>query len=121
MRRALLLAPLALAAIAPAATAVAAAPTLELSKTNATFLAVDHSLWVHVEWTPPAKATDLTVVVKNGSQTLKTLQARHWLVGAKTFDLTLPRSVPDGSTLRVTVHASSVAGSADSAVSVPLR
>jgi hypothetical protein len=121
MRRALLLAPLALAAIVPAATAATAAPKLELSKTTATFLAVDRSLWVHVEWTPPAKATDLTVVVKNGSQTLKTLQVRHWLVGAKTFELPLPRSLPNGSTLRLSVHASSAAGSADGTLSVPLR
>lgn len=121
MRRALLLAPLALAAIVPAATAATASPRLELSKTNATYLAVDRSLWVHVEWTPPAKATDLTIVVQNGSTTLKTLQAKHWLVGAKTFDLSLPRSVADGSTLRVSVSASSGAGRANTVLSVPLR
>ena len=35
------------------------------------YLAVDHSLWVKTAWTPPTLATNVTVVVQQGSQTLQ--------------------------------------------------
>ena len=72
MRRALILTLLTLAAAAPAS---AAGPALTLGPTNASFLAVDRSLWVQVSWTPPSRSTDVTVVVQQGSSTLKTLQS----------------------------------------------
>lgn len=117
MRRALILTLLALAAAAPAS---AAGPTLKLGPTNATYLAIDRSLWVRVAWTPPGRATDVTVVVQQGSSTLRTLQAKHWLVGKKTFMLAIPRSVADGSSLTVKVRARSGAASASRTVSVPV-
>jgi hypothetical protein len=118
MRRALVLALLVLTSLAPAASAGSA---LKLQSTKATFLAVDHSLWVHVSWTPPAASTNVTVVVQQGHHTLRTFQARHWLVGAKTFQLALPRSVPNGSTLHLKVHAQSSAGSDSSSFDVALN
>jgi hypothetical protein len=117
MRRALILTLLALAAAAPAS---AAGPSLKLGPTSASFLAVDRSLWVQVSWTPPGRATDVTVVVQQGSSTLRTFRAKRWLVGKKTFTLAIPRSVADGSSLTVKVRARSGAGSASRTVSVPL-
>jgi hypothetical protein len=117
MRRALVLALLVLTALVPAASA---GSSLSLQPTKATFLAVDRSLWVRVAWTPPARSTDVTVVVQQGTRTVKTFQAKHWLVGAKTFELVLPRSIPDGTTLHLKVRASSSAGSAESALAVSL-
>ena len=117
MRRALILTLLSLAAAAPAS---AAGPSLTLGPTNASFLAVDRSLWVQVSWTPPSRSTDVTVVVQQGSSTLKTLQTRHWMIGKKTFTLSLPRTVADGAVLTLKVRAKSSAGSASRTVSVPL-
>jgi hypothetical protein len=117
MRRALILTLLALAAAAPAS---AAGPVFKLGPTSASFLAVDHTLWVQVNWTPPARSTDVTVVVEHGSSTLKTLQTKHWMIGKKTFTLSLPRSLPDGATLTLKVRASSSAGSDSRTLSVPL-
>ena len=117
MRRALILTLLTLAAAAPAS---AAGPALTLGPTNASFLAVDRSLWVQVSWTPPSRSTDVTVVVQQGSSTLKTLQSKHWMIGKKTFTLSLPRTVPDGAVLTLKVRAKSSAGSASRTVSVPL-
>jgi hypothetical protein len=117
MRRALVLALLVLASIAPAASAGSA---LHLQATKATFLEVDHSLWVRVAWTPPAAATNVTVVVQQGSHTVKTFQAKNWIVGAKTFELVLPRSIAVGSKLHLKVHAQSSAGSASSSLDVAL-
>jgi hypothetical protein len=74
-----------------------------------------------VNWSPPASATDVTVVVAQGTHTLKTFRTKHWLVGKKTFTLSLPRSVPDGTTLTVQVGARSSAGSDSRTVSVPLK
>jgi hypothetical protein len=118
MRRALVLALLALAAIAPAASA---GPSFTLTSTHASFLAVDRSLWVQVHWTPSTASTDVTVVVKQGSHTLKTLEARNWLVGAKTFTFAVPRSVADGGVLSVRVKATSSAGNAATSLTVPVR
>jgi hypothetical protein len=118
MRRVLLLSLLVLAAVAPAASA---GPAFKLGTTTASFLAVDRSLWVQVDWSPSAKATDVTVVVAQGSHTLKTLRATHWLVGKKTFTLAVPRSVPNGATLTVQVGARSSSGSDSRTVSVPLK
>jgi hypothetical protein len=117
MRRALLLSLLVLAAAAPAS---AAGPVFTLTPPTAHFLAVDSSLWVKTAWTPSARPTDVTVVVQQGTQTLKTLRAKRWLIGTKTFTLTLPRSLRAGTTLRVSVRASSSAGHAQSTISVPL-
>jgi hypothetical protein len=117
MRRALILT---LLVLAVAAQASAAGPALKLGPTNASFLAVDRSLWVQVSWTPPGRATDVTIVVQQGSTTLKTLQAKHWLVGKKTFTLAIPRTVANGSSLTVKVRARSGAGSDSRTVSVPL-
>jgi hypothetical protein len=117
MRRALVLALLVLTSLAPVATA---GPALELQPTKATFLEVDHSLWVHVAWTPPGASTNVTVVVQQGQKTLKTFQAKHWLVGGKTFELALPKSVVDGSTLHLKVRAASSAGSDSRSLDVAL-
>ena len=117
MRRPLLLSLLVLAAAAPAS---AAAPTFTLTPPTAHYLAVDHSLWIKAAWTPPALSTDVTVVVQQGSQTLKTLRAKRWLIGTKTFTLSLPKSIPTGTALTVRVRATSSAGSAQKATSVPL-
>jgi ABC-type sugar transport system substrate-binding protein len=117
MRRALVLALLVLTALVPAASA---GPSLALQPTKATFLAVDRSLWVRVAWTPPTRSTNVTVVVLQGTRTVKTFQAKHWLVGTKTFELALPRSIPNGSTLHLKVRASSSAGSDQSALDVVL-
>jgi hypothetical protein len=118
MRRALILALLVLAVLVPVASA---GPSLSLQPTKATYLAIDRSLWVRVAWTPQTRSTDVTVVVQLGSKTLRTFQARNWLVGTKTFDLALPRSVPDGSTLHLKVRASSSAGSDQSSLDIALR
>jgi hypothetical protein len=117
MRRALLLSLLVLAAAAPAS---AAGPAFTLTAPTAHYLAVDNSLWVKTAWTPPSRATDVTVVVAQGSRTLKTLRAKRWLIGTKTFTLTLPRSLAAGTTLSVRVRASSSAGNAQRTISVPL-
>jgi hypothetical protein len=117
MRRALVLALLVLAAIVPVA---GAGRALSLQPTKATFLAVDRSLWVRVSWTPPTRSTNVTVVVEQGSRTVRTFQAKHWLVGTKTFELVLPRSIPDGTTLHLKVHASSSAGSDQRSLDVSL-
>jgi hypothetical protein len=118
MRRALLLSLLVFAVAAPAS---AAGPTFTLTAPAVHYLAVDHSLWVKTAWTPPVLATDVTVVVQQGSKTLKTLRATRWLIGTKTFTLSLPRSLPAGTALTVQVRASSSAGSAQKTIRVPLR
>jgi hypothetical protein len=117
MRRALLLS---LLVLAPAASASAAGPAFTLSAPTAHFLKVDNSLWVKTAWTPSTKPTDVTVVVQQGAHALRTLRAKRWLIGTKTFMLTLPKSLPAGTTLRVLVRASSAAGNAQSTISVPL-
>jgi hypothetical protein len=106
--------------LAAAVPASAAAPAFTLTAPTAHFLKVDNSLWVKTAWTPSAKPTDVTVVVQQGSRTLRTLRAKRWLIGTKTFMLTLPRSLPAGTTLRVLVRAASAAGNAQSTISVPL-
>lgn len=118
MRRALLLSLLVLAAAVPAN---AATPTFTLTAPTARFLAVDHSLWIKTSWTPSAKATNVSVVVQDGSHTLKTLRARGWLIGTKTFTLALPKTLPAGTSLRVQVRASSSAGTAQKTISVSLK
>jgi hypothetical protein len=117
MRRALLLSLLVFAVAAPAS---AAGQTFTLRAPTVHYLAVDHSLWVKTTWTPPALATNVTVVVRQGSHTLKTLRATRWLIGTKTFTLSLPKSIPTGTALTVQVRATSSAGSAQKATSVPL-
>jgi hypothetical protein len=119
MRRPLLLGLLVIAAAA--APASAAPPAFTLSAPTVHFLAVDHSLWVKTAWTPATRPTDVTVVVSQGSSTLRTLRATRWLIGTKTFNLVLPRSLPDGTALRVRVRASSSAGTAQRTIRVPLR
>jgi hypothetical protein len=121
MRRAFVPLLLVLAALAPGGRAVAAAPRLRLDPPRATFVAVDHALWLHVTWTPPAAATDVTVVVRQDGSKLTTLTASHWLVGAKTFRFALPQSVPAGATLQLVVRARSAAGKASTTLSVLLR
>ena len=118
MRRALLLSLLVLAVAAPAS---AAGPAFTLTAPTVHYLAVDHSLWVKTAWTPPSLATNVTVVVQQGSHTLKTLRAKRWLIGTKTFTLTLPKTLAAGSALSVQVRATSSAGSAQKTVSIPLR
>jgi hypothetical protein len=118
MRRALLLSLLVLAAAAPAS---AAAPSFSLTPPSAHYLAVDHSLWIKAAWTPPTLATDVTVVVQQGTHTLRTLRAKRWLIGTKTFTLSLPKSLTPGTALFVQVRASSSAGSAQKTVSVSLQ
>jgi hypothetical protein len=117
MRRALLLSLLVLAAAVPAS---AAGPTFALSAPTVHFLAVDNSLWVKTAWTPAQRPTDVTVVVQQGSHTLKTMRAKRWLIGTKTFTLTLPRSLSTDVALRVQVRARSSAGTARKTLSVPL-
>jgi hypothetical protein len=117
MRRALLLSLFVLAAAAPAS---AAGPTFALSAPTVHFLAVDNSLWVKTAWTPAQRPTDVTVVVQQGSHTLKTMRAKRWLIGTKTFTLTLPRSLSTDVALRVQVRARSSAGTARKTLSVPL-
>jgi hypothetical protein len=117
MRRALLLSLLVFAIAAPAS---AAGPTFALTAPTVHFLAVDNSLWVKTAWTPAERPTDVTVVVQQGSHTLKTLRAKRWLIGTKTFTLTLPRSLATGTALSVRVRASSSAGNAQKTISVPL-
>ena len=114
----LVLALLVLTSLAPVASA---GPALQLQPTKATFLEVDHSLWVRVAWTPATASTNVTVVVRQGSRTLKTFQAKHWVIGAKTFELALPRSVADGSTLQLKVRATSSAGSDSRSLDVALN
>jgi hypothetical protein len=118
MRRVLLLGLLVLAAAAPAS---AAGPTFTLTEPTVHFLAVDNSLWVKTAWTPPTRPTDLMVVVRQGSHTIKTLRAKRWLIGTKTFTLSLPRSISAGPSLTVQVRASSSAGKAERTISVPLH
>jgi hypothetical protein len=118
MRRALLLSLLVFAVAAPAS---AAGPAFSMTAPSVHFLAVDRSLWVKTAWTPPALATDVTVVVQQGSHTLRTLRATRWLIGTKTFTLSLPRTIPSGTALSVQVRASSSAGSAEKTISVSLR
>jgi hypothetical protein len=118
MRRALLLSLLVFAVAAPAS---AAGPAFTLTSPSVHYLAVDHSLWVKTAWTPHALATDVTVVVQQGSHTLKTLRAKHWLIGTKTFTLSLPKALPSGTGLSVQVRATSSAGSDQKTVSIPLR
>ena len=116
MRRVLLLSLLVLAAIVPAA---GAAPALTLSPPTAHFLRVDNSLWITTAWTPPSRPTEVTVVVQDGSHTLKTLHVKGWLIGTKTFTLRLPKTV-SAAALTVQVRATSAAGSAQRSISVPL-
>jgi hypothetical protein len=118
MRRAVLLSLLGFAVAAPAS---AAGQTFTLTAPSVHYLAVDHSLWVKATWTPPALATNVTVVVQQGSHTLKTLRAKRWLIGTKTFTLSLPRSLTPGTALFVQVRASSSAGTAQRTVSVTLQ
>jgi hypothetical protein len=118
MRRALLLSLLVFAIAAPAS---AAGPAFTLASPTVHYLPVDNSLWVKTTWTPPALATDVTVVVQQGSRTVKTLRATHWLIGSKTFTLSVPKTLLAGGPLSVQVRASSSAGSARTSVTVPLR
>jgi hypothetical protein len=117
MRRALLLSLLVFAVAAPAS---AAAPTFALKAPTVHYLAVDRSLWVKAAWTPPELATSVTVVVRQGTHTLKTLRATRWLIGTKTFTLSLPKSIAAGTELHVQIRASSSAGSGQRTISVPL-
>jgi hypothetical protein len=117
MRRAFLLSLLVFAVAAPAS---AAGQTFTLTAPTVHYLAVDHSLWVKTAWTPPTLATNVTVVVQQGSHTLRTLRAKRWLIGTKTFTLSVPKSIPTGTALTVQVRATSSAGSAQRTTSVPL-
>ena len=108
MRRALLLSLLVFAIAAPAS---AAGPTFALTSPTVHYLAVDNSLWVKTTWTPPTLPTDVTVVVQQGTHTVKTLKATHWLIGTKTFTLSVPKAMLAGGPLSVQVRASSSAGS----------
>lgn len=118
MRRALVLSLLLLAAAVPAQ---AAAPTLALTSPSVHYLAVDRSLWVKTAWTPSTLATNVTVVVQQGSHTLRTLRVSRWLIGTKTFTLALPKTLPATGDLRVQVHATSSAGSDQQTVTVALK
>jgi hypothetical protein len=118
MRRALLLSLLVFAIAAPAS---AAGPTFALTSPTVHYLAIDNSLWVKATWTPPTLPTDVTVVVQQGSRTVKTLKATHWLIGTKTFTLSVPKAILAGGPLSVQVRATSSAGSDRKTISVPLK
>jgi hypothetical protein len=117
MRRAVLLSLLMFAIAAPAS---AAGQRFTLTAPSVHYLSVDRSLWVKTTWTPPKLATNVTVVVQQGSHTLRTLRATRWLIGTKTFTLSLPKSILTGTALTVQVRATSSAGSAQKTIGVPL-
>ena len=77
-----------------------------------------HVVFTQSEWSTARKCT---VVVQQGTTTLKTLRATRWLIGSKMFNLTLPKTLTTGGQLRVRVRATSSAGSDQKTIDLTLK
>jgi hypothetical protein len=87
-----------------------AAPAGVALKVKADWFASSHALFVRTSWSPSASSTDVHATVSVDGRTLRTLTARHWLIGTKTFEFDLPARLRHGAALLVAVSASSPAG-----------
>jgi hypothetical protein len=124
MRR-LLITSIALAATATAAAALPATAgsqtPLKVTKVHATWLPSSHRIFVDTSWTPKRFQTRVTVKISVDGDSLRTLQAKNWVIGRKLFQLTLPDTVTTGSQARIDVRVQSDAGSARDHVTLELN
>lgn len=108
MRRAILLAlcalTLALVASVPSGAAPAAAPKV---RSSAQWFPASRTLYVMASWTPVKYQTDVTAIVSAGGKRIRTLHAKRWLIGHKTFALQLPRTLGDGTEVVVKLRVAS--------------
>ena len=115
-------------ALVAAAGTLAAAPAtagskspLTLTKVRATWLGSSHRIFVDTTWAPKRFETRVTVQISVNGDRLRTLQARHWVIGHKLFQLTVPETVTAPSKARIEVRVESKAGNDRDAVTLDLN
>jgi hypothetical protein len=124
MRRLLVtwLALLATAGALAALPSIAAAKTaLTLTKVEAEWLGSSHRIFVDATWAPKRFETQVTVKISVDGTNLRTLRAKHWVIGRKLFKLTVPESIAAGSEARIEVRVRSQAGADRRALSLNLN
>ena len=107
------------ALVALPATAGSKTP-LTLTKVRATWLGSSHRIFIDTTWAPKRYETKVTVKISVNGESLRTLQATHWVIGRKLFQLTVPDTVAAGSKARIEVRIHSRAGDDHNAVSLGL-
>jgi hypothetical protein len=124
MRRMLLtsIALVATAGTLAAAPATAGSKTpLRLTKVRATWLGSSHRIFIDTTWAPRRFETRVTVKISVNGDSLRTLQARHWVIGHKLFQLTVPETISARSKARIEVRVESKAGNDRDAVTLDLN
>lgn len=115
-----------IALVATAGTLAAAPATagsktpLTLTKVRATWLGSSHRIFIDTSWAPRRFETRVTVKISVNGDSLRTLQARHWVIGHKLFQLTVPETVSARSKARIEVRVESKAGNDRDAVTLDL-
>ena len=71
---------------------------------RADWLGSSHRIFVDTTWTPKRFETRVTVKISVNGDSLRTLQAKHWVIGRKLFQLTVPETVAAGSKARIEVR-----------------
>ncbi len=94
---------------------------LTVTKVHATWLGSSHRIFVDTSWTPKRYQTRVTVKISVNGDSLRTLQAKNWVIGRKLFQLTVPETVTTGSAARIEVRVQSQAGSARHHVTLDLN
>ena len=116
-----------IALVATAGTLAAAPATagsktpLKLTKVRATWLGSSHRIFIDTTWAPRRFETRVTVKISVNGDSLRTLQAKNWVIGRKLFQLTVPETVTTGSEARIEVRVQSQAGSARHHVTLDLN
>jgi hypothetical protein len=93
---------------------------LTVTKVRATWLGSSHRIFVETTWAPKRFETKVTVKISVNGDSLRTLQAKHWVIGHKLFQLTVPETVTAGSKARIEVRVHSEAGDDRTAVKLAL-
>ena len=93
---------------------------LTVTKVRATWLGSSHRIFVDTTWTPKRFETKVTVKISVNGESLRTLQATHWVIGRKLFQLTVPETVAAGSQAKIEVRVHSSAGDDKTAVKLDL-
>jgi hypothetical protein len=83
---------------------------LTLTKVQADWIGSAHSIFVDTTWAPKRFETQVVVKISVNGNSLRTLRAKHWVIGHKLFKLTVPSSVAAGSKARIEVRIHSDAG-----------
>jgi hypothetical protein len=93
---------------------------LTVTKVRATWLGSSHRIFVDTSWAPKSYQTKVTVKISVNGDSLRTLQAKNWVIGHKLFQLTVPDTVTAGSKARIEVRVQSQAGNARDHVTLDL-